>query len=70
MQSARLEGFIYNEWRDQWPAMIGELASWCGEGRLKCPDDIVEGGIAAFPEALPRLFAGDNLGKLMIKIGD
>ena len=27
MQSARLEGFIYNEWRDQWPAMIAELAA-------------------------------------------
>lgn len=68
MRSSRLEGFIYNEWREQWPAMIGELANWHAEGRLKCPDDIVEGGVKAFPDTLLRLFSGDNFGKLMIKV--
>jgi len=50
--------------------MIREMATWRSEGRLKCPDDIVEGGIKAFPETLLRLFSGDNLGKLMIKVAD
>jgi len=68
--SGRLEGFIYLNWREQWPAMIREMATWRSEGRLKCPDDIVEGGIKAFPETLLRLFSGDNLGKLMIKVAD
>ncbi len=70
IRSARLEGFIYFNWRDRWPAMIAELANWRAEGKLKCPDDIVEGGVAVFPETLPRLFSGDNFGKLMIKVAD
>ncbi len=70
IQSARLEGYIYLNWREQWPAMITELAKWRAEGRLNCPDDIVEGGLKAFPDTLLRLFSGDNFGKLMIKVAD
>jgi hypothetical protein len=68
IRSARLEGFIYFNWRNQWPAMVAELADWLNAGKLNCPHDIVEGGVAAFPETLLRLFSGDNFGKLMIKV--
>ncbi|MDA0229399.1 MAG: NADP-dependent oxidoreductase [Proteobacteria bacterium] len=68
IRSARLEGFIYFNWRNQWPEMVAELAGWLNAGKLNCPDDIVEGGVAAFPETLLRLFSGDNFGKLMIKV--
>ncbi len=70
IRSARLEGYIYFDWRDEWPGMIEELAAWRSEGELTCPDDIVEGGLKAFPDTLLRLFTGDNLGKLMIKLVD
>ena len=68
IRSARLEGFIYFNWRSQWPAMVAELAAWLNAGKLNCPDDVVEGGVAAFPDTLLRLFSGDNFGKLMIKV--
>jgi len=68
IRSARLEGFIYFNWRSQWPAMVAELAVWLNAGKLNCPDDVVEGGVAAFPDTLLRLFSGDNFGKLMIKV--
>ena len=70
IRSARMEGFIYWNYRDQWPAMLKELAAWRTDGSLKCRDDIVDGGVAVFPETLLRLFTGENLGKLMIKVGD
>ena len=70
IRSARLEGYIYLNWREQWPAMITELAQWRADGKLNCPDDIVEGGLKAFPDTLLRLFSGDNFGKLMIKVAD
>ncbi len=38
------------------------------EGKLNCPDDIVEGGVDVFPQTLLKLFAGENFGKLMIKV--
>lgn len=68
IRSARLEGFIYFNWRNQWPEMVAELAAWLNAGKLNCPDDVVEGGVAAFPDTLLRLFSGDNFGKLMIKV--
>ena len=48
--------------------MLEDLAAWRADGRISVPDDIVEGGIQAFPDTLLRLFRGENLGKLMIKI--
>ncbi len=68
IRSARMEGYIYFDWRDEWQAMIEELAGWLNAGKLTCPDDIVEGGLEAFPETLLRLFKGENLGKLMLKL--
>ena len=70
IRSGRMEGYIYFNWRAQWPSMIEQLAKWRADGDLKCPDDIVEGGVGAFPDTLLRLFSGENFGKLMIKVAD
>jgi len=48
--------------------MIKEMAAWMADGKLECPDDIVQGGVSVFPDTLLRLFSGDNFGKLMIKV--
>ena len=40
---------------------------WHKEGKLKAREDIVE-GIEQFPEALGKLFRGENFGKLVLKI--
>jgi NADPH-dependent curcumin reductase CurA len=42
-----------------------ELAGWLREGRLISPEDVLEGGVRAFPDALLKLFAGENAAKLM-----
>ena len=39
-----------------------------GEGRLISREDIVEGGVGAFPETLLKLFAGENIGKLVLEV--
>ena len=65
----RIQGFIYFDYRDKWPAMLEDMAAWRADGSLKCREDIVEGGIEKFPDTLLRLFSGDNFGKLMIKLG-
>jgi len=45
------------------------MADWIGEGKLKSREDIVE-GLQIFPEALLKLFSGENFGKLVLKIAD
>ncbi len=48
----------------------GPLASWLGSGELSSHEDIVRGGVDAFPDALLRLFRGENLGKLILALDD
>jgi NADPH-dependent curcumin reductase CurA len=38
-------------------------------GRLKTKEDIVD-GLETFPDTLLKLFKGENLGKLIIKVAD
>ena len=37
-------------------------------GKLKSREDVVEGGIDAFPRRLLMLFKGENIGKLVLAI--
>ena len=65
---SRMEGFIYFDYRDKWPAMQKELAGWRSSGKIKTEHDIAKGDVDIFPETLLRLFRGDNFGKLMIEL--
>ncbi len=44
-----------------------EMAGWMASGQLKTREDIVE-GLETFPEALLKLFKGENTGKLVLKV--
>ena len=45
------------------------MAQWVAEGRLKYVETIVEGFEEA-PRAFLGLFAGENLGKQLVKVAD
>jgi len=44
------------------------MAGYLKDGRMKSKEDVVEGGVAAFPAALPKLFTGENFGKLVLQV--
>jgi NADPH-dependent curcumin reductase len=50
------------------PEAVGEMAKWISEGKLVAREDVVE-GFESFPDALKKLFAGENIGKLVLKVG-
>lgn len=64
---ARMQGFIVSDYTDQYPAATAEMAGWLAEGKLRYRETIVE-GLETFPETFQRLFSGDKLGKLLIKV--
>ena len=64
---ARMEGFVVFDYFDRYPDAIREIAQWMREGRLRSREDIVD-GIEQFPDALLRLFRGENFGKLMLRV--
>jgi NADPH-dependent curcumin reductase CurA len=64
---ARMEGMVVFDYVSQFPSAVREMAGWMKEGKLKSREDIVR-GIDAFPEALLKLFKGENTGKLVLQV--
>lgn len=67
VNSARMEGFIVFNYQARYGEAAREMAGWMMAGKLKSHEDIVE-GFETFPDTLLKLFRGENLGKLMIKV--
>jgi len=67
---ARMEGFVVFDYTDRFPQAIAELAGYLKDGRLKSREDVVRGGVAAFPATLLKLFSGENFGKLVLQVAD
>jgi len=63
----RLQGFIVSDHFDLAPQFIGELSGWIKSGQLHYRETIDE-GIAAAPGAFLKLFTGENLGKMLVKL--
>ncbi|HVZ46264.1 MAG TPA: NADP-dependent oxidoreductase [Ramlibacter sp.] len=67
---ARMEGMVVFDYASRYPQAIAELAGYLQSGRLKSREDVVAGGVAAFPEALLKLFKGENFGKLVLQVAE
>jgi NADPH-dependent curcumin reductase len=65
---ARMEGMVVFDYTERFPVAIAELAGYMKDGLLKSKEDIVDGGVAAFPQTLNKLFAGENFGKLVLRV--
>ena len=62
---ARMEGMVVFDYVERFPQAVAELAGYLKDGRIKSKEDIVRGGVAAFPATLLKLFSGANFGKLV-----
>ena len=66
---ASMTGMVVFDYADRYGEAAREMAGWIKAGRLKTKEDVVEGGIDAFPDTLLKLFRGENFGKLVLKVG-
>jgi NADPH-dependent curcumin reductase len=64
---ARMQGMVVFDYADRYPVAVAEMATYLKDGRMKSREDVVE-GIDTFPEALTRLFTGQNFGKLVLQV--
>ncbi len=64
---ARMQGFVVFDYADRYMEAATQMAGWMAQGKLKTREDIVE-GIETFPETLLKLFHGENIGKLVLKV--
>ncbi|MEJ8811454.1 NADP-dependent oxidoreductase [Variovorax ureilyticus] len=69
MNRARMQGMVVFDYADRYPLAIAEMSAYLKDGRMKSREDVVE-GLETFPEALTKLFTGENFGKLVLKVAD
>ena len=65
---ARMEGIVVFDYADRYHLAITEMAGYLKDGRMKSKEDVVPGGVAAFPATLAKLFTGANFGKLVLEV--
>ncbi len=65
-RSVMLQGFIVSNYSDRFAEARTNLTKWLTEGKLRYTETIVE-GFDKLPEAFLGLFAGRNLGKMLVK---
>jgi NADPH-dependent curcumin reductase CurA len=69
IKRATMKGMLVTDFMDRYPQSAREMAGWMAAGKLKSREDFVE-GLQNFPEALVKLFTGENFGKLILKVSD
>lgn len=67
-KNIRMEGFIVSHHFGMMPAYIAELSQWVAEGKVSWKETVFE-GIENAPDAFIGLFKGENLGKMLVKLG-
>jgi NADPH-dependent curcumin reductase CurA len=69
VRQGTMRGFLVFEFMSRAMEAAADLVTWAGEGKVKNQIDVVE-GLENAPDALARLFTGENLGKQLIKVAD
>jgi NADPH-dependent curcumin reductase len=64
---ATMKGMLVFDYADRYGHAVQEMAGWMAAGKLKSREDIVE-GIETYPDTFLKLFKGENLGKLILKV--
>ncbi len=68
MKRIRLQGFIILDYARRMPEALNAIQGWLKNDRIKYKETVVE-GFDSLPDALNMLFSGDNIGKLMVRVG-
>ena len=66
---ASMTGMVVFDYVKRYGDAAQDLATWMAEGKLASQEHVVE-GLETFPDALLKLFSGENFGKLVLKVAD
>jgi NADPH-dependent curcumin reductase CurA len=64
----RMQGFIISDHWDRFPEFLERAQEWVRDGRLRYRETVIE-GIENAAHAFLGLFSGENIGKMLVKVG-
>jgi NADPH-dependent curcumin reductase CurA len=64
---ATMSGFVVLDYAARYAEGVKALAAWYSTGKLKTRETVID-GLDQFPRALDALFAGENVGKLVLRL--
>ncbi len=64
---ATMQGMVVFDWASRYGEAAMAMGNWLAQGKLKSREAIYE-GIENFPQTYNRLFSGDKMGKLVLKV--
>jgi hypothetical protein len=67
-KSLNLRGFIVSNHADMQDAFVKDLAGWVAAGKIQSRETVKE-GLENAPAAFLGLFKGENLGKMLVRLG-
>jgi NADPH-dependent curcumin reductase CurA len=64
-----MKGMVVFDYQDQYPEAVADYLKWIQTGEIKSKVDIYE-GIENFNNILLKLFSGEKIGKLILKVSN
>ncbi len=64
---ATMQGMVVFDWAKRYGEGAQQMGMWMAQGKLKSKEDVYE-GIENFPQTYNRLFSGEKMGKLVLKV--
>jgi NADPH-dependent curcumin reductase CurA len=68
LKRLKIQGFIISDYMNLISEFSIAMTGWIAEGKMKWKETVVD-GIENAPDAFLGLFRGDNLGKMLVRIG-
>jgi hypothetical protein len=64
----RVQGFIVSDHRDRLCDFLAEVGPWVRDGSVVYRETVLD-GLERLPDAFAGLFSGDNVGKMLVRVG-